>query len=322
MFNTLLIIGAFLSVFLIVVGFCQAFFNPRMAVVDRLEKATAVAGGLSEQKTTNVGLRQNLLWVLGKLGRVVPRRARLDEIQKNLIKAQIFMRADEFVGLTLVIGLAGFMIIYLPSNSVILGFFGGMIGLYLPGMLVNVKKKKRNAAMTVQLPDALGIISSGLRAGFSFPQAVSIVVREMEPPLSTEFSQILRENRIGKPMDDALNGLLERTENDDLELLVTALLIQRQVGGNLAEVLDSISHTIRERVRIKGEIKTLTAEGRMTAVILSLLPLCVAGAIALLNPGYIVTLVEEPIGLLLIGVAIILQVIGVFFIRKIVAIDV
>jgi len=123
-------------------------------------------------------------------------------------------------------------------------------------------------------------------------------------------------------MDDALNDMFGRIENDDLELLITALLIQRQVGGNLAEVLDNISHTIRERVRIKGEIRSLTAEGRMSAIILMLLPVAVALILTILNPDYILTLVREPIGIFMIIGAVIMQIIGVFFIRKIVAIDV
>jgi tight adherence protein B len=124
-----------------------------------------------------------LLWLLGKLGRVVPRRGGPGEIQSNLIKAQIFMRAEEFIGLTLVIGAALYFLFYLLSSSVLLGVAAGLIGLFVPGVLVNSKKKKRSRAMTEQLPEALNIISNGLRAGFSFPQAVSIVVREMEPPL-------------------------------------------------------------------------------------------------------------------------------------------
>ena len=322
MLDTILIIGASLSVFLIVVGLYQVLFNRRLAVVSRLDKVTAEDVGLARGKSGKAGLREDLLWVLGKLGRIVPRRARLEEIQGNLIKAQIFMRAEEFVGLTLVIGVALYLLFYLLSNSVLIGIAGGMIGLFVPGVLVNNKKKKRSLAMTEQLPEALNTISNGLRAGFSFPQAVSIVVREMEPPMATEFSRVLRENRIGKPMDDALNDLLKRVENDDLELLVTALLIQRQVGGNLAEVLDGITHTIRERVRIKGEIRTLTAEGRLSGIVLSLLPIAVAGALALLNPGYIFSLIQEPIGILMIVAAVILQIIGILIMRKIIDIDV
>ena len=322
MLNISLSVAAFLSIFLIVVGLYQVFLSPRTAVLNRLDKTVAVSGGPTEQSVRGQGLREGLLRVLGMLGRIVPLRGRLKEIQSNLIKAQIFMRAEEFVGLTLVIGVALYLLFYLLSNSVLLGIAGGIIGLFVPGVLVNRKKKKRSLAMTEQLPEALNIISSGLRAGFSFPQAVSIVVREMQPPLATELSKVLRENRIGKPMDQALNDFLERVENDDLELLITALLIQRQVGGNLAEVLDGISHTIRERVRIKGDIRSLTAEGRLSGIILSLLPIVVAGFIFLMQPDYIFTLIEEPLGIFLIVTAVFLQVIGMLIIRKIVDIDV
>ena len=318
----LLTIGAALAVFLIIVGFTLSVFSSRSVVLKRLGRAAIESDGTAVQADDKTSLKEDFLWVLGLLGRLVPRKGRFSEIQANLIRAQVFMRAEEFVGLTLLVGGAFYLVIVLISNSVPLGIAGALVGLYLPGVMVNSKKKKRSLAMTEQLPEALNIISSGLRAGFSFPQAVSIVVREMEPPLATEFSRILRENRLGKPMDEALTGLLDRTENDDLELLVTALLIQRQVGGNLAEVLDSISHTIRERLRIKGEIRTLTAEGRLSAIILSFIPFGVAGAIFLLNPTYLYSLIYEPIGIVMIIIAAIMQIIGMLIIRKIVAIDV
>ncbi|MDW7740442.1 MAG: type II secretion system F family protein [Bacillota bacterium] len=317
-----LVVGASLSVILFVVGLYMTFFSSRTVILSRLDKATAVEDGTAGQNVEKADFKSDFLWVLGQIGRVIPRKNRFENIQSNLIKAQVFMRAEEFVGLTLLVGVAFYLVVFLLSDSVLLGLLGGLIGLYIPGMIINSKKRKRSLQMTEQLPEALNIISSGLRAGFSFPQAVSIVVREMEPPLAVEFSRVLRENRVGKPMDEALTDLLDRVENDDLELLVTALLIQRQVGGNLAEVLDSISHTIRERVRIKGEIRTLTAEGRISAIILSLLPIFIAGVIVLLNPDYILTLVQEPIGIILIAGAICMQVVGIFIIRKIVAIDV
>jgi len=320
MLNLILIAAASLSVFLVVAGVLLTVFSPRTAVLGRLDKAAG--GGVTGQMEKKEGLREDVLWVLGQLSRVVPRRSSLREIQMNLIKADLMMRAEEYIGLTLLAAVGGYAIIFLVSNNIFLGLLGGVITLFLPGVMVNMKKKKRSAGMTEQLPEALNIISSGLRAGFSFPQAVSVVVREMEGPLTTEFSRLLRENRLGKPMDEALQDLIGRIENEDLEMLVTALLIQRQVGGNLAEVLDSISHTIRERVRIKGEIKSLTAEGRMSAVILSLLPVAVAVIISMLNPEYIATLIEEPIGIFMIIGAVIMMFIGILFIRKIVAIDV
>ena len=318
----ILIAAAAVSVVLIFTGIVLAVFSPRAAVLGRLDKAAGAGSEVAGQPEKKPGLREDFLWVLGKLGRITPRRGRAEEIQKNLVKAQVMMRAEEYIGLTLLIGIGSYALIFLLTNSILFGVIAGAIGLVLPGMVVNSKKHKRSQAMTDQLPEALNIISSGLRAGFSFPQALSVVVREIEGPLTVEFSRLLKENRLGKPMDNALDDLVERIENDDLELLVTALLIQRQVGGNLAEVLDGISHTIRERVRIKGEIRSLTAEGRMSAIILILLPIGVALAITVLNTEYIMILVQEPVGIAMIVGAVIMMIIGSLFIRKIVDIDV
>lgn len=320
--TVIIIIGASLSVFLLVTGVMLAIFSPRGAVLDRLGRSTADGGGSLEGTKEKAGLKEDILWVLGQLGRYTPGRGRVQEVRKKLIKAAILMRPEEYIGLTLLSGIGLYAIFLIISNSVLIGLAGGALGLILPGMVVNMKKNKRSAAMTEQLPEALNIISSGLRAGFSFPQALSIVNREMTGPLQVEFSRILKENRLGKPMDEALTDFLDRVENDDLELLVTALLIQRQVGGNLAEVLDSISHTIRERVRIKGEIRTLTAEGKLSAIILSVLPVAMALLLSVLNPSYFFTLVEEPLGIAMIVIALVMQLIGMMIIRKIVAIDV
>jgi len=320
MLDIILIVAAAVSVFLIVGGVLLTVFSPRSAVIGRLGKATGTE--VAEPAAKKEGLREDFLWVLSQLSRVMPRKNRLKEIQIKLIKAHVLMRAEEYIGLTLLAGVAFYTVIFLLSESILLGILGALLGLKIPGVVINSKIKKRSMAMTDQLPEALNIIANGLRAGFSFVQALAVVVRELDGPLPVEFSRILRENRLGKPMGDALHDMLERIENDDLEMLITALLIQRQVGGNLADVLDGISHTIRERVRIKGEIRTLTAEGRLSAIILSLLPVAVAFAIVLLNPGYIVTLIEDPVGIFMIIGAVIMQIIGIFFIRKIVAIDV
>jgi len=317
----ILIVAAAVSVVLIFTGLVLTVFSPRAAVMGRLEKA-AGAGEAAGQAAKKTGIKEDFLWVLGRIGRLPARGSRLQEIQSNLVKADIMMRAEEYLGLVMLVAVVVYLVIFLTMGSVLVGILAGAFSLFIPGIMVNMKKRKRSEAMTDQLPEALNIISSGLRAGFSFPQAVSVVIREMEGPLTQEFSRMLKENRLGKPMDDCLNDLLQRIENDDLELLVTALMIQRQVGGNLAEVLDGISHTIRERVRIKGEIKTLTAEGRLSAIILILLPFAIFFFIYISNPGYILTLTQDILGIIMIIGAVIMMIIGIFVIRKIVAIDV
>jgi tight adherence protein B len=322
MLGVIIAFAAFLTVFFLVLGGCQAVFGSRLAVRARLHTLTADAGAPLEPAAGEPGLRAALLKAMGMLGRAIPRRSNLRDIQSNLLKARVLMRAEEFIGLTVLVGVGIFLILLAISGSPLLGAAGGIVGLKLPGVLVDMKKRQRSDAITRQLPEALSILSNGLRAGFSFPQALSVVVTEMQPPIAEEFERVLKENRIGKPIHDALIDLQARTDNDDLNLLITALLIQKQVGGNLAEVLDNISHTIRERVRIKGEIRTLTAEGRLSAVILALLPLAVAVMIAVINPDYVSTLVREPLGLVMIVLAVILQVIGILIIRKIISIDV
>ena len=319
--TVILIAAASVSVFLIVTGLLLTVFSPRAAVMGRLEKATG-GGIVAGQEAKKPGLKEDFLWVLGKVGRLPARAGRLQEIQGNLVKANVMMRAEEFIGLIILVAVAVYVVVFLLSGSAIMGILASAVSLFFPGMIVNIKKKRRSAVMTNQLPEALNIISSGLRAGFSFPQALSVVNREMEGPLTQEFSRVLRENRLGKPMDDALNDLLARIENDDLDMLITALMIQRQVGGNLAEVLDNISHTIRERVRIKGEIRSLTAEGKLSAIIIGILPVGVALLLSIINPGYISLLIEETVGWILIGAAVIMQIVGFIITWKIVDIDI
>jgi tight adherence protein B len=177
------------------------------------------------------------------------------------------------------------------------------------------------AKINSQLPEALNIISNGLRAGFSFTQAMGVVINEVSGPISEEFSKVLRDNSLGKPLEEALTNMSGRTDDEDLDMVITALIIQRQVGGNLAEILDTISETIRERVRIKGEIKTLTAQGRIGGAVVSLLPFGLALALSVLSPGYLNILFTTFIGKIMIAVGIVMQLIGIFILVKLVAIQ-
>jgi tight adherence protein B len=153
-------------------------------------------------------------------------------------------------------------------------------------------------------------------------QAADMVAQEMRPPISTEFARTVKEMNLGITMENSLGNLAKRIESEDLDLVMTAVLIQRQVGGNLAEVLDNIARTIRERVRIRGEIRTLTAQGRVSGIIISLLPLVMGVIIYVLNPTYIRVLFVNPIGQIMLGVSLAGQVVGILIIRRIVDIEV
>ena len=182
--------------------------------------------------------------------------------------------------------------------------------------------RKRTERMREQLPDVLTIMASSLRAGHSFMQALDTVAREIPQPAATEFQRVVAEIRLGRSTDDALEALSERVGSSDFKWAVLAVNIQREVGGNLAEILDNVADTLRERAQMRRQIRVLTAEGRLSAWVLTLLPLGIAAYMFAVNPEYIGLLFTTRMGLFMVGVAVILLVLGVFWMRKIVDIDV
>jgi tight adherence protein B len=208
------------------------------------------------------------------------------------------------------------------AGSVIFSLLGAIVGFAFPFVLVRSKTEKRMKAFNNQLGDALILIANSLRTGYSFMQASDMVAKEMRPPISSEFARTVKEMNLGITMEDSLGNLAKRIDSEDLELVLTAVLIQRQVGGNLSEVLDNIARTIRERVRIRGEIRTLTAQGRISGIIISLLPISLGMVIFAMNPSYVKVLFFHPLGKIMLGVAVIGQVVGILVIRRIVDIEV
>ncbi|MFZ5826351.1 MAG: type II secretion system F family protein [Bacillota bacterium] len=197
-----------------------------------------------------------------------------------------------------------------------------ILGWVAPTFLLKRAIAQRQKLFTHQLPDALAIVSNALRSGYSFLQAMDVVSREMPAPISKEFSLVLREARVNIPLEEALTHMVQRVQSPDLDLVVTAVLIQRQVGGNLSEVLDKIGGTVKDRVRLQGEVRTLTAQGRLSGWIVSLLPVVLALAEQAIMPGVLNPFVTHPLGMLLLAVAIIMQFIGIMMIRKMVNMEV
>ncbi len=206
---------------------------------------------------------------------------------------------------------------------------GALLGFFLPRLWLGRRKSGRLNAFNKQLPDTITLLANALRAGSSFLQAIELVVRESRPPISTEFSRVIREVNLGLPFEQALENMVRRVKSDDLELMATAISIQHTVGGNLAEILDSIAYTIRERVRIKGEIKTLTAQQRLSGYVVGFLPIGLAGFLFVAAPNFMNAMFLNPPEVLGLPAGVVILIFGGFMmfigfmlIRKIVDIEV
>jgi tight adherence protein B len=255
------------------------------------------------------------------LGSVIGKRY-MDRIRVDLTKAGIPLKPEELAGMAVVFSLVGACVGLLarrgPLPAVLLASAGGI----LPGLWVKEAKKKRGSKVEVQLVDSLTLIANSLRAGHSFMQALELVSRDSMPPLAPELARVIRESRLGVSVDEAFGNLVARFESRDLELAVTGVLIQRQVGGNLALVLDNIAGTIEKRLKARGKVRTLTAQGRVSAWVISIMPFAMATLVFGFYPDFGHVMLSTPLGLGMLGVAAVSLAIGIFLIRKVVSIDV
>jgi tight adherence protein B len=272
---------------------------------------------------------------LNNLNRVVEQRDFGANLARDIARADLKLKPSEFllIWAGAVVGIPVAMLILSPlvsafGNPLFL-LIGGFIGFMLPRFWLGRRKSGRLGAFNKQLPDTITLIANALRAGSSFLQAIELVVRESRPPISTEFGRVIREVNLGLPFDQALENMVRRVRSDDLELLATAISIQHQVGGNLAEILDSIAYTIRERVRIQGEIRTLTAQQRLSGYVVGFLPIGLAGFLFIAAPGFMKPMFDNPPAILGLPAGVVILIFGGFmmfmgfmFIRKIVDIEV
>ncbi len=256
------------------------------------------------------------------VGRFIAGRDYTQRLLDDLARAGWRLKPSEYVGMSL--GIAGGAAILgtLFTSSMLGGLIGGVIGYMIPRMLLNMSAAKRRAALDAQIPDMVWLISSALKSGYSFLRALQVVTREMSEPISSVAKKVVDECQFGVPMEDALQRMADRIRSYDLGLVVTAVIIQSQVGGSLAQVLDSIAETIKERIQIQGEVASLTAEGRLSGIVLIALTPLLAGFLMIANPGYISILIKEPMGIRMIIAALVLQVVGIWWIKKMIKIEI
>lgn len=260
------------------------------------------------------------------LRRVLDTSVWADRAALDLERAHLSLRVGEYLmirfftaGVFLVVPL------FIEHRSVIgliVGLVLAPVGYMLPAFYVRLKKQRRLNRIDRQLVEALSHIANSIRAGFAMLQAIDAAAQRLEPPLSEEFSRLVADVRLGASLEDSLVAMSGRVGSYDLDMMITAILIQRGSGGNLSEILDNVAETIRERDRIRGEIKVMTAQQRFAATVLALWPLALGGIFFLLNPSLMSNLWTEPAGLVLLGIAVTLQLLGLLTIRRITTIEI
>ena len=257
-----------------------------------------------------------------RLNRLISRQAFADRIATSMARANLPLTVPEFVLLTVGCVAVGGILGLFISGQLISGIILGSAGFFVPRLYVQHRQHRRQRSFEDQLSDVLTMLVGALRAGYGFVQSLDIVAQEMPPPACEEFRRAVQEVGLGLSQDRALQNLVRRMESDDLDMIITAINVQYEVGGNLAMLLETMSGAIRERMRIHREIRVITAQQRLTGYVLALVPFGLAAILLMLNPGYMMRLFQ-PGGMLCIPIgAIILIVLGFLTIQKIVAIDV
>jgi tight adherence protein B len=274
-------VGGGLALVLLIVGIVISSFGGRTLVDDRLNKYLEEDQNNDIHKESKGALTD---WV----NKRVEKSTFGERIARDLARADLKFKPGEYLALYVIAMVGGALIAYLAGGRLILSaLIGAVIGAFLPGLYVRNQKGRRLVRFNDQLPDMLNLVVNGLRAGYSTMQAMEAVSKELPPPICDEFKRVVQEMQLGIPMERALENLLRRIPSEDLDFVVTAINVQREVGGNLAEIMDVISYTIRERVRIKGEIRALTAQAIYSGRALAIMPAGLLCILYFINRTYV-----------------------------------
>jgi tight adherence protein B len=305
-------IGGVFALILLVVGIAVSVSSERSMVEERLGRYVETKQDVPTEKEKSTPLTD---W----LNRRVEHSTFGGRIQQDLARADLKFKPGEYIAVIIIAVVFVGGLGYFLTKSIIVAILGGIVGFFLPRMYVKRQQAQRLIKFNDQLADMLNLMVNGLRAGYSTMQAMEAVSKELPSPISDEFRRVVQEMQLGVPMERALDNLLKRIPSEDLDLVITAINVQREVGGNLAEILDTISFTIRERVRIKGEIRVLTTQVMYSGKFLSVLPLFVIGILYLLNREYMMVYFQPenvPCGYIALGLAALLIAAGYFTMTK------
>ena len=313
-----LIGGGVILLILLIIGVVVSITSDRSIVEERLGRYLDEEGPAEVEKGSNRGMATE--W----LNRRVAKSSMGDRVSRELARADLKFKVAEYFAMVFMSTLVVAFIAYMIQPILVSAIIGGVIGFFLPRFYVKRQQTVRLIKFNDQLSDMLNLMVNGLRAGYSTMQALEAVSRELPAPISDEFRRVVQEMQIGIPMEAAMENLLRRIPSDDLDFVITAINVQREVGGNLSEILDNISFTIRERVRIKGEIRVMTANVRTSGMVLSLIPVFLTLALWFVSPEYIGSFFARgPVcGWLAVGVIVGMISAGYFVMMKIADIEV
>lgn len=318
----ILVLLIFLSFLCLLEGAFWLFADTQRRHQQRLQKRIKFLRGLEGSNLSQESLlKKDNLSGIPLLRQTLQGVQRLEQVQTLMDQAGVSWSVGHFVLLTLLLGALGLSLGYFKFGPLGALIAGG-VGIIIPHRLLKFKKKRRMKKFEKQLPESLDLLSRGLKAGHAFASGLQLVAAEMENPIGMEFFKTFKEYNHGLDLNTALLNLCHRMELRDLRYFTTAVMIQRETGGNLTEILEKIAFLIRERFKLRNQIKALTAEGRLSGWVLIAMPPALALVILKINPDYIMLLWTHPLGRMMAMTALAFQVLGVLCIRKIVNIKV
>lgn len=300
-----------------------------LSFASRKQKVTRQLTGYGDAAGSGSGSTQGQLAetriiqdAVGLTSRLADRAGLLERVEHDLERAEVPVRAAEAIFFWIAAVVGGFLLGTALLHSAMIGLAVAAAAAVVPLVLVQARARKRLRTFEEQLPDTLKLVAGSLRAGFSLLQGVDAVTKESSEPTKKELGRVFTEARLGRSIEDALSDAADRMQSRDLSWAVMAIRLQREVGGNLAELLDTVAETMGERDRLRREIRALTAEGRMSGVVLGIFPPAFAGLLYVIRPNYIDTLLNDGMGIAAVVGAAVMAVLGFFWLRKIVAIEV
>ena len=317
----MLLLSAFLFMLVMIFAILAITLRPtaeQKSVTKRLSSIRAQMGQGGVGVEQDLLLRESAPGNFGWLEDMLQQFPITEKVQLLILQAHSSTTFGTLLATSFGLAVAGCFFTFLFFQILLLSFGAAALLAFAPFAILNFKKSRRIDAFNKILPDAIDMMARSLRAGHSMVAAISIVAEHAAEPVGSEFGEVFRKQNFGLPLREALTQLLERVPSQDLRVVVTGILVQKDTGGNLAEILDRTVRVIRERLRIQGEIRTHTAQGRMTGWILCALPVVMLVLINFINPGYSTVLFKEGIGRTLLYTGIVLLCVGGFIIRKIV----